>query len=348
MKLSVVLLMLLTLQSRAQDDSIMGIISKLVNKMEEKYPSGDILAGHIDEFKAHEETDSERDQSLHDAVLGQAEDIETVKESLQVVEEEVIANRDTYNAKVDAVEQGVAANGDAIAEIPTAIEEANKATEEKMQGQLDTQDGKIETLKQDLGDQVDTLQAANGEMQGKIEELTEQKAVMQAELKEYKERVAKLEDSRGGSSSQSSSFLWIIDNYARSRRNRKKITSSTFYSSTMGGQQYGYKMQVYAYLHNKGHLSLFFKLLRGTYDDIQTWPFPYHVQFELLPQRTDVSIMRNTTSISADERTNNPDVFGRPRRGSNTGWGFTQFIEEKQVEEKYLDHDKIYVRVTVV
>jgi len=287
--LSVVVLVLLSLQSRAEDESIMGIISKLVSKMEEKYPSGDALAGVVDEFKAYQETDTERDQSMQDQVSNQAAEIENVKQSLADAEANAASNRAYDNEQVSALQDQVSANAEDIVNNHQDIE---------------------------------------------------------TKMVEMQKRIAELESTPSGGSA-ASSYLWIISNYARNKRNRKKLTSTTFYSSSMGGQAYGYKMQVYAYLHNKGHLSLFFKLLKGRYDDIQEWPFPYHVQFELLPQRSDVGIMRNTTSISDEERANNPDVFGRPTR-SNTGWGFTQFIEEKQVEANYLDHDKIYVKVTVV
>jgi len=377
MKLSVFLLVLLSLQSRAEDDSIMGIISKLVNKMEANYPSADKLDNLIGEFKAYQETDSERDQSLADQVSGQAAQIQNVAQSLEQAVEEVKANREADNEQVQSVMQQAAANGAQIQDLTTSVQDSQQQTEAKMSETTSKLESHVEELKQEdgnLGRAVEKLESTMLEgkfnLQTQIEALTGEKEELEGELEEYKAKVAALEISsslgitqmeemqgeldaykkkiadleNSPSTSSASSYLWIISNYERNRRMRKKITSPPFYSSSLG-----YRMQVYAYLHNGNYLSLFFKLMRGTYDDILEWPFPYSVKFELLNQRKDVPVMRNITSITNEERAGNPDVFDRPTTISgNAGWGFTKFIEESIVESKYLDHDKIYIKVTVV
>lgn len=94
------------------------------------------------------------------------------------------------------------------------------------------------------------------------------------------------------------------------------------------------------------HLSLYFYLVRGTYDDNLAWPFDGEVTISILNQIKDHGHYSKVISWSGTDES----VRGKPTAGSYHGWGRTKFISHARLEAvsdscRYIKDDCIYFKV---
>ncbi|XP_046862854.1 TNF receptor-associated factor 2-like [Xenia sp. Carnegie-2017] len=78
--------------------------------------------------------------------------------------------------------------------------------------------------------------------------------------------------------SYNGTLLWKIDNFNRKRQDAINGVKNAWYSPPFYSSQYGYKMCANICMNgdsrgNGTHLSLFFVIMKGDYDALQTWPF---------------------------------------------------------------------------
>ncbi len=105
----------------------------------------------------------------------------------------------------------------------------------------------------------------------------------------------------------------------------------------------GYKISFYVHPNGEGtHLSLFFKVLHGPYDDTLEWPLKANFTVEILNQLADCNHYEGTVKFDDDEDYCNP--------GGNFGYhGFIPLSKLSCDEVKnihYLKDDVLYFRVT--
>ena len=79
-------------------------------------------------------------------------------------------------------------------------------------------------------------------------------------------------------------LIWKIEPYSEHKATATSMLSTPFYSG-----RYGYKMCLRLYINGDGigkgtHLSLFFVVMRGEFDNILQWPFTHKVTFKLINQ----------------------------------------------------------------
>ena len=79
-------------------------------------------------------------------------------------------------------------------------------------------------------------------------------------------------------------LIWKIEPYSMHKATATSMLSTPFYSG-----RYGYKMYLRLYILGDGigkgtHLSLFFVVMRGEFDNILQWPFTHKVTFKLINQ----------------------------------------------------------------
>ncbi|XP_046855204.1 TNF receptor-associated factor 3-like [Xenia sp. Carnegie-2017] len=84
-------------------------------------------------------------------------------------------------------------------------------------------------------------------------------------------------------------LLWKIDNFNRKRQDAINGIKTALYSPPFYSSQYGYKMCGKIYMNGDGfgkgtHLSLFFIVMKGDYDALQTWPFQKKITMMLMDQ----------------------------------------------------------------
>lgn len=123
------------------------------------------------------------------------------------------------------------------------------------------------------------------------------------------------------------------------------IYSPPFYSSPTG-----YKMCLRLYLNGDGsarrtHVSLFFVLMRGSYDAILTFPFCFNIVFCLLDQSDS---RKHIIEIFRPDVTSNS--FQRPRSDMNIASGLSKFVPLSVLQQEngpYVRDDTIFIKTLV-
>ena len=123
------------------------------------------------------------------------------------------------------------------------------------------------------------------------------------------------------------------------------IHSPPFYSSSSG-----YKMRVHLYLNGDGnarrtHMSLFFVLMRGSYDAILTFPFSYKVTFCLYDQTPQQRHI--IQSFRPDIKSNS---FQRPVSEMNIASGIPKFLSLATIQQEgnpYVQEDTMFIKIMV-
>ncbi|CAF1047846.1 unnamed protein product [Adineta steineri] len=145
-------------------------------------------------------------------------------------------------------------------------------------------------------------------------------------------------------------LIWKIPNVsekimdAESER-QPSIDSPSFYS-----RQGGYRMCARLYLNGDGnarktHMSLFFVLMRGSYDAILKFPFNYKITFCLYdqtPQKRHI-----IDSFRPDIKSNS---FQRPRSEMNIASGIPKFVSLGMIQQEgnpYVRDDTMCIKIMV-
>ena len=87
-------------------------------------------------------------------------------------------------------------------------------------------------------------------------------------------------------------LIWKIERYT----DKKKAAATSMVSMPFYSGRYGYKMCLRLYIMGDGigkgtHLSLFFVVMRGEFDNILQWPFTHKVTFKLINQAEGMNIV---------------------------------------------------------
>ena len=124
--------------------------------------------------------------------------------------------------------------------------------------------------------------------------------------------------------------VFTMTNFEQHRRDGKRWFSPPFYSH-IGG----YKMciSVDANSYRNTHISLFFHMMRGEYDDNLKWAFHGEVTVRLLNQRKNTyhyeEPLVETTDCSGGSNTSFTRVQEVKQHG--TGWGYRKFISHEML-----------------
>ncbi|XP_046856610.1 TNF receptor-associated factor 3-like [Xenia sp. Carnegie-2017] len=89
--------------------------------------------------------------------------------------------------------------------------------------------------------------------------------------------------------SHNGTLLWKIDNFYKKRQDAINGVKNAWYSPPFYSFQYGYKMCAKIYMNGdvfgkETHLSLFFVIMKGDYDALQTWPFRKKITMMFIAQ----------------------------------------------------------------
>jgi TNF receptor-associated factor 3 len=93
------------------------------------------------------------------------------------------------------------------------------------------------------------------------------------------------------------------------------------------------------------HLSLFFVVMQGDYDDLLNWPFRQRVTLTLMDQRNN---RRHLSDIFRPDPTSSS--FQKPTSPMNVASGCPLFVPHKVLEDSegvYLQNNYIYIKITV-
>ena len=144
-------------------------------------------------------------------------------------------------------------------------------------------------------------------------------------------------------------FPWKIQNVSKrieDARTGKCISmdSPSFHSNPNGC---GYKMCLRLYMLGDGigkgtHMSLFFVIMKGEFDNFLHWPFTHKVTFKLINKRGGRDVVE---SIRPDQFSSS---FHQPKSDMNVASGCPRFVSIKELlQEGFIVDDTIFIKAEV-
>ncbi|KAL5011673.1 hypothetical protein ScPMuIL_010224 [Solemya velum] len=178
----------------------------------------------------------------------------------------------------------------------------------------------------------------------RIKNLERQLALKDIAMAEQDLRIKSLELS-----SYDGSLLWKLPDFGKKRIEAIKGKTTSIYSPVFHTSRTGYKMCARLYPNGDGmgkgtHVSLFFVLMRGHYDDILTWPFQERVTFMLLDQNGKDHVV---DSFRPDPSSSS---FKKPVSEMNIASGCPLLLPLVRLDDQstgYVKNDTMFVKVLV-
>ena len=193
-------------------------------------------------------------------------------------------------------------------------------------GEIELRDGKIRALEQQLSQMQKTLQTKN------------------TEIEDRDFRLSLIENSN-----YDGTMIWKIPQFSQRMTDAKTGKYTSIFSLPFYSSRYGYKMCLRLYIMGDGigkgsHMSLFFVIMRGEFDNIISWPFTHRVTFRLVNQ--------NTSSGRDVVDTFQPDPmsssFKKPKSDMNIASGCPRFISHDNLKSGgYIVDDTIFIKCVV-
>ena len=161
-----------------------------------------------------------------------------------------------------------------------------------------------------------------------VAELERQLHVKSTELMERDLRLLSLSENH---TSYDGSMIWKIPRFSQRKAEAVNGKYTSMLSQPFYSGRYGYKMCLRLYIMGDGigkgtHLSLFFVVMRGEFDNILQWPFTHKVTFKLINQAGGRDIFE----------TFQPDLqnssFRKPKSDMNIASGCPQFVTHTELE----------------
>ena len=147
--------------------------------------------------------------------------------------------------------------------------------------------------------------------------------------------------------SYNGTLLWKIEGYQRKRQDAINGVKTALYSPSFYSAQYGYKMCAKIFMYGDGfgkgsHLSLFFVVMRGDFDPLQTWPFQKKITMMLLDQGNGDHMI---DAFHSDPQSSS---FQRPKSEMNIVSGSPLFMPLDSLNNRqYIKDDVMFIKIIV-
>jgi TNF receptor-associated factor 2 len=182
------------------------------------------------------------------------------------------------------------------------------------------------------------------DLENKIRQLERTLSLKDVALAEQDLRLRSLELT-----SYEGTLLWKITDFKKKREDSLSGRTISVYSPAFYTSRTGYKMCGRIYLNGDGmgkgsHISLFFVIMRGHYDNLLKWPFRQKVTFMLLDQNQHEHI------IDAFRPDPNSTSFKCPTSEMNIASGCPLFVPLTHLENSssaYVKDDTIFIKIIV-
>ena len=142
-------------------------------------------------------------------------------------------------------------------------------------------------------------------------------------------------------------MIWKIPQFAQRMVDAQNGKYTSIFSLPFYTSRYGYKLCLRLYILGDGigkgtHMSLFFVVMRGEFDNILQWPFTHKVTFRLLNQAGGKDI---TDGFLPDPMSSS---FKKPKTDMNVASGCPRFVSIGDVRSGgFIADDTIFIKVKV-
>ena len=185
------------------------------------------------------------------------------------------------------------------------------------------------------GEEIGALRTANA----KLEKMVRAK---NAEIEDRDFRLSLIENSN-----HDGSMIWKIPQFSQRMSDAESGKYTSIFSLPFYTGRYGFKMCLRLYILGDGigknsHMSLFFVIMRGEFDNILQWPFTHKVTFKLL----------NQTGVRDVIDTFQPDPmsssFKKPKSDMNVASGCPRFVSHQELKSGgFIIDDTIFIKCII-
>ena len=257
--------------------------------------------------------------SPHTELYGMKSDYEVFKDGVD----------DSIQVKhMDFAMKGGFSSGDAQEMQEMVRKEMDKLREEVRRGyvaEIKQRDGKITTLEQQLSQLQKSLKAKN------------------AEIEDRDFRLSLIENSN-----YDGTMIWKIPQFSQRMTDAETGKYTSIFSLPFYSSRYGYKMCLRLYIMGDGigkgtHMSLFFVVMKGEFDNILPWPFTQRVTFRLINQKPE-----GRDIVDAFQPDPMSSSFKKPKSDMNIASGCPRFITHESLKNGgYIVDDTIFIKCVV-
>ena len=209
--------------------------------------------------------------------------------------------------------------------IHSFVEKLRLELKSEFQCEFDVRDKKIKELEQQMKQMQKSLQTKN------------------TEIEDRDFRLSLIENSN-----YDGTMIWKIPQFNQRMTDAKTGKYTSIFSLPFYSSRYGYKMCLRLYIMGDGigkgtHMSLFFVMMRGEFDNILPWPFTQRVTFRLINQTTTGRDIVDT--FQPDPLSSS---FKKPKSDMNIASGCPRFISHDNLKSGgYIVDETIFIKCVV-
>ena len=209
---------------------------------------------------------------------------------------------------------------------------------------------KLESMMEEMKKEM--IRSFRSELREREEEITGLKTQVSKLEKMLRSKNAELEDrdfrlSLIENGNHDGTMIWKIPQFSQRKADAQNGKYTSIFSLPFYSGRYGYKMCLRLYIMGDGigkgtHLSLFFVVMRGEFDNILQWPFTHKVTFKLINQAGGRDIV---DTFQPDPMSSS---FRKPKSDMNIASGCPRFVSHTELERGgFIVNDTIFVKCSI-
>ena len=189
------------------------------------------------------------------------------------------------------------------------------------------------------------------EVKERNEEITSLRIMVNKLEKTQRSKTADFEDrdfrlSLIENSNYDGTMVWKIPQFSQRMDDAKSGKYTSIFSLPFYTGRYGYKMCLRLYILGDGigkgsHMSLFFVLMKGEFDNILQWPFTHKVTFKLINQSGGRDVV---DTFQPDPMSSS---FRKPKSDMNIASGCPRFIPHSELKNGFNVDDTVFIKCIV-
>ena len=187
-----------------------------------------------------------------------------------------------------------------------------------------------------------SIQEEVSSLRTQVTKLEKQIRAKNAELEDRDFRLSLIENSN-----HDGSMIWKIPQFSQRKADAENGKYTSIFSLPFYTGRYGFKMCLRLYIMGDGigkgtHLSLFFVVMRGEFDNILQWPFTHKVTFKLINQAGGRDIV---DTFQPDPMSSS---FRKPKSDMNIASGCPRFVSHTELERGgFVVDDTIFIKCLI-
>ena len=272
----------------------------------------------------------------------------------QLVLDEINKIKEGISAEIKGMETKFSVMMTTVSGLTRKLENVNSGQASGSNGSASN--GELKRVEIKMGKEIEKLLAKNNRLETQLREKTQMLERYKNQVEQIDESVAvltaKLADLTPREPCQTKVnydgvLLWRIEGFKKKRQDAINGVKTAIYSPYFYTSEFGYKMCVKLYMNGDGfgkgsHLSLFFVVMKGDYDALQTWPLQKKITMMLLDQGNGDHMI---DAFNSDPQSSS---FQRPKSDMNIASGSPLFMPIDSLNNRqFIKDDVMFIKIIV-